>query len=148
MGVPANLSPDRPAAVPAEGRWEPRDGWLVGELDERHERHGAYRMWTRDGVLHAECTFDHGSLHGMHTTYHPDGTIASQADWVRGEMQNSVFFRSAAPTPEPFPAAPSVWSVRYYARGSNTTVRYFLRDGTECSSDGRPCNTGRNTSDL
>lgn len=36
--------------------------------------------------------------------------------------------------------APAVWCVRYYSRDGRThyTVRYFLRDGSECGPDGKP----------
>lgn len=142
MGFPANSPPARPDSVPAEARWEPRDPgfeWLLGGFDRAARRHGAYRLWTRDGVLHGECTYEHDLVHGVYTTFHPDGSIASQADWDRGVLLDSVFFRSVAHSREPFPqVARDVWSVRYYTRDGRTnyTIRYFLRDATECGPDG------------
>ncbi|HEX5058172.1 MAG TPA: hypothetical protein VFV99_02375 [Kofleriaceae bacterium] len=151
MGSPENSPPDRPRTVPEDARWDPKDPgfeWIAGGLDADGRRHGTYRSWTRDGVLHGESNYVHGKVHGKNLNYHPDGTVASEADWVMGLILDSVFFRSDAPTPEPFAqAAPNVWSVRYYTKDGKTnyTIRYFLRDGTECGPDGnllppRPAN--------
>ena len=130
--------------MPIEARWDPKDAgfeWVLGGIDADGKRHGTYRSWTRDGVLHGECSYDHGKVHGTNRNFHPDGTIASEATWVSGVIMDSAFFRSDAPSPEPFAqAAPNVWSVRYYTRDGKTnfTIRYFLRDGTECGPDGKP----------
>jgi len=151
MGSPENSPPDRPRTVPDDARWDPKDPgfeWVAGGLDAEGRRHGKYRSWTRDGVLHGESSYLHGKVHGKNLNYHPDGSVASEADWVMGLILDSVFFRSDAPTTEPFAqAAPNVWSVRYYTKDGKTnyTIRYFLRDGTECGPDGnllpaRPAN--------
>lgn len=142
MGNPENSPPARPRTIPEGARWDPRDPgfeWVLGELDAEGRRHGTYRSWTRDGVLHGESNYVHGKVHGKNVNFHPDGTVASEADWVMGLILDSVFYRSDAPTTEPFAqAAPNVWSVRYYTRDGKTnyTIRYFLRDGTECGPDG------------
>lgn len=142
MGNPENSPPARPDEVPPEARWDPRDAgfeWVLGALDAEGRRHGMYRCWTRDGRLHGECNYVHGKVHGKNVNFHPDGTVASEADWVMGVILDSAFYRSDAPTTEPFAqAAPNVWSVRYYTRDGRTnyTIRYFLRDGTECGPDG------------
>jgi hypothetical protein len=144
MARPDNSVPSRPASVPAEARWDPKEPgfeWVHGELDAEGRRHGAFRSWTRDGALHGESHYDHGRVHGKNINFHPDGTVASEADWVEGVIFDSVFHRSAAPTQEPFAqAAPNVWSVRYYTRDGKTnyTIRYFARDGSECGPDGQP----------
>ncbi|HEY6039622.1 MAG TPA: hypothetical protein VIV58_35320 [Kofleriaceae bacterium] len=144
MARPDNSVPPRPTSVPAEARWDPKEPgfeWVHGELDAEGRRHGAFRSWTRDGALHGESHYDHGRVHGKNINFHPDGTIASEADWVEGVIMDSVFHRSAAPTTEPFAqAAPNVWSVRYYTRDGKTnyTIRYFARDGSECGPDGQP----------
>lgn len=142
MGKPDNSPPGRPRTVPAEARWDPKDpafAWIVGGVDDEGRRHGTYRSWTRDGVLHGECGYDHGKVHGKNINFHPDGTVASEGDWVDGVLMDSVFHRCAVPSSEPFAqAAANVWSVRYYTRDGKTnyTIRYFLRDGTECGPDG------------
>jgi hypothetical protein len=142
MGSPDNSAPPRPSSVPLEARWDPKDAgfeWVLGGADSEGRRHGLYRSWTRDGRLHGECTYEHGKVHGTNRNFHPDGTVASEATWVAGVIMDSAFFRSDAPTTEPFAqAAPEVWAVRYYTRDGTTnyTIRYFLRDGTECGPDG------------
>lgn len=144
MGKPDNSPPARPSTVPEDARWDPKDPgfeWIVGAIDSEGRRHGLYRSWTRDGVLHGECSYEHGKVHGKNINFHPDGTIASEADWVNGTIMNSAFYRCASPSPEPFAqAAPNVWSVRYLTRDGKTNyaIRYFLRDGTECGPDGKP----------
>ncbi|HUS27845.1 MAG TPA: hypothetical protein VMZ53_05035, partial [Kofleriaceae bacterium] len=142
MGNPENSPPVRPTTVAEDARWDPKDPgfeWVSGVLDSDGRRHGLYRSWTRDGVLHGECTYDHGKVHGKNINFHPDGTVASEAEWQHGVIMNSAFYRSEAPSPEPFAqAAPNVWSAKYYTRDGKTnyTIRYFLRDGTECGPDG------------
>ena len=142
MGNPENSPPARPGTVPEAARWDPKDPgfeWVLGTVDGDGRRHGAYRSWTRDGRLHGESHYVHGKVHGKNINYHPDGTVASEADWVMGVILDSVFYRCDTPTSEPFAqAGPNVWSVRYYTRDGRTnyTIRYFLRDGTECGPDG------------
>lgn len=144
MGSPDNSAPPRPPGVPVEARWDPKDAgfeWVLGGVDADGKRHGTYRSWTRHGVLHGECSYEHGKVHGTNRNFHPDGTIASEAAWAFGVIMDSAFFRCSAPSHEPFAqAAPNVWSVRYYTRDGKTnyTIRYFLRDGTECGPDGNP----------
>jgi hypothetical protein len=144
MASPDNSAPPRPASVPAEARWDPKEPgfeWVTGAIDAEGRRHGLHRSWTRDGRLHGECSYDHGRVHGKNINFHPDGTVASEATWVNGLIMDSVFYRSDAPTTEPFAqAAPGVWSVRYYTRDGKTnyTIRYFARDGSECGPDGKP----------
>jgi hypothetical protein len=142
MGNPENSPPARPRGVPDDARWDPKDPgfeWVAGLVDEEGRRHGPYRSWTREGVLHGESNYVHGKVHGKNLNYHPDGTVASEADWVMGLILDSVFYRSDNPTTEPFAQAnANVWSVRYYTRDGKTnyTIRYFMRDGTECGPDG------------
>ena len=144
MAKPENSAPPRPPAVPAAARFEPAEPgfeWVVGALDAEGRRHGTYRSWTRTGVLHGECRYDHGHVHGKNINFHPDGTIASEAEWVDGVVMDSAFYRSDGPTTEPFAqAAANVWAVRYYTRDGKTnyTIRYFARDERECGPDGEP----------
>ena len=104
MGSPENLSPPRPPTVPGGARWEPgkQPGfeWKLGAIDADGKKHGIYRSWTREGVLHAESTYLHNELHGKNLNFHPDGTVASEADWVHGVIMDSVYYRSEHPTTE------------------------------------------------
>jgi hypothetical protein len=142
MGNPENSPPARPRGVPEDARWDPKDPgfeWVVGRVDDEGRRHGPYRSWTREGVLHGESNYVHGKVHGKNLNFHPDGSVASEADWVMGLILDSVFYRSDNPTTEPFAqAGANVWSVRYYTRDGKTnyTIRYFMRDGSECGPDG------------
>ncbi|MDB4957269.1 MAG: putative thioredoxin [Myxococcales bacterium] len=144
MGQPDNSTPPHPPGVPADARWDVKDGgfeWSSGACDSEGRRHGAFRRWTRAGVPYGEMNFEHGKRHGKTITYHPDGTVASEADWAFGVIMDSALFRSDGPSPEAFTAAaPNVWSVRYYTRDGKTnyTIRYFTRDGAECGPDGNP----------
>lgn len=144
MASPDNSPPPRPRSVPDDARWDPKEPgfeWVRGALDDDGRRHGPQRSWNRDGALHGECTYDHGKVHGTDLNFHPDGTISSKAEWVHGVIMDSVFFRSEAPTTEPFAqAAAAVWSVHYYTRDGRTnyTIRYFTKAGTECGPDGNP----------
>jgi hypothetical protein len=145
MARPGNCQPTRPGTVPTEARWDPGRGpgfeWKLGALDTAGRKHGPYRSWTHDGVLHAETRYEHGDIHGPSKTFHPDGTVSSEAEWVRGVIMDSVHYRSDHATSEPFPhVAPGVWSVRYYTRDGRTnyTIRYFTHHGIECGPDGRP----------
>jgi hypothetical protein len=144
MAAPDNTPPRRPTSVPVDARWDHAAAgfeWSHGDLDSDARRHGSYRSWTRAGALHGECEYDHGVVHGKNITYHPDGTVASEADWVRGVIMDSVFHRCGGPSPEPFAqAVPSVWSVRYCTRDGKTnyTIRYFAQGGNECGPDGKP----------
>ena len=60
MGNPENSPPARPPKVPDEARWDPKDPgfeWVLGGVDDDGRRHGNYRSWTRDGVLHGESNY-------------------------------------------------------------------------------------------
>jgi antitoxin component YwqK of YwqJK toxin-antitoxin module len=144
MASPANMPMPRPSSVPAEARWDPKDvgfEWVVGVLDDAGERHGHYKSWNRDGLLHGECDYVHGKLVGKNINYHPDGTVSSVGDYADGVCRDCLFYRSEHPTTEPFgEAGKNVWSMGFYSREGKTnyTIRYFTRDGTEVGSDGEP----------
>jgi hypothetical protein len=144
MTSPTNTPRKRPRSLPADARWDPDlpgFEWQQGALDAEGRRHGAYRSWDGDGVLHGACWYEHGKLHGANTTYHADGSVASVGEWVDGTCMDAVYYRCDAPTAEPFPeAAPNVRSVRYCTRDgkSNYTIRYFDGSGAEVGPDGEP----------
>jgi hypothetical protein len=145
VGRPDNSVPARPPQVPSEARWDPGKApgfeWKLGGVDDAGRKHGLYRSWTREGVLHAETMYEHGDIHGTNKNFHPDGSVSSEATWIRGVIMDSVCYRSDHATSERFAhAAANVWSVRYYTRDGKTnyTIRYFTRDGVECGPDGHP----------
>src|ERR1700683_5576569 len=100
MASPDHSPPPRPRSVPADARWDPKDPgfeWVVGAVDGDGRRHGGYRSWNRDGLLRGTCDYDHGIVHGKNINLHPDGSVASEADWIAGTIMDSVFFRSDVP---------------------------------------------------
>jgi len=135
MGSPDNTDLPRPPTVPAEARWDVEHvgyEWLAGALDDDGKKHGLYRSWTKDGVLHGECTYVHGTLHGSNKNFHPDGSLSSDGDWRDGVLLDCVYHRGATPSPEPWPddVGPNVTSVRYESADGkvNRTIRYFAGD--------------------
>ena len=142
MSSPANTPRRRPAGLPADARWEPAlPGFEQGALDAEGRRHGPYRSWSAEGVLHRACGYEHGVLHGASTTYHPDGSLASEVEWSAGTRMSAVHHRCDGPTPEPFPpAGPKVRSVGCYTRDgrSDYTTRYLDAAGREVGPDGEP----------
>jgi hypothetical protein len=144
MTSPSNTPRHRPRSLPADARWEPEHPgfeWQQGALDAEGRRHGAYRSWNADGVLHGACWYEHGVLHGANTSYHPDGSVSSVGEWVDGTCMNAVYYRCDGPTTEPFPeGGPNVRSVRSYTRDgrSSYTIRYFDESGAEVGPDGQP----------
>lgn len=144
MSSPSNTPRRRPGSLPPDARWDPEHPgfeWRQGGFDAEGQRHGAYRSWTADGVLHGSCWYEHGALHGANTHYHPDGSVASVGEWVSGTCMDAVYHRCDGPTTEPFPeAGPPVRSVRYCTRDgkANYTIRYFDAAGAEVGPDGAP----------
>src|SRR5262249_37072956 len=139
---PANMPMPRPASVPADARWDPKDvgfEWVVGAVDADGKRHGHYKFWNRDGVLHGESDYVDGKLLGKNINYHPDGAVSSAGEYVDGTCRDCLFYKSDHPTTEPFGAAgKNVWSIGYYSRDGKTnyTIRYFTRGGVEVGPDG------------
>src|SRR3569832_1344737 len=78
MARPDNSVPPRPASVPAEARWDPKEPgfeWEHGELDAEGRRHGAFRSWPRGGALrHEERRDAHGEALSI-AKYRPDGSL-------------------------------------------------------------------------
>jgi hypothetical protein len=79
----------RPAGLPDDARWDPGKTpgfeWKQGSLDADGKRHGLYRSWTRDGVLHAETSWEHGKRHGPNKNFHPDGSVSSVGERALAE---------------------------------------------------------------
>jgi len=144
MAQPDNMPIARPRGLPADARWDPKDAgfeWVLGPVDSEGKRHGPYRFWNRDGVLHGDSTYEHGKVQGKNLNYHPDGSLASEGEWIDDLCRDCVFYRSDKPSPEPWPeSGDKVRSVRYYSRDGkvNYTIRFFDADGVEVGQDGEP----------
>ena len=142
MGSPDHAEISRPPSVPEDARWDTEHAgyeWQQGALDDAGKKHGPYRSWTQDGVLHGECAYVHGTLHGSNKNFHPDGTLSSDGDWRDGVLFDCVYHRCATSSPEPWPAdaGPNVTSVRYESSDgkANRTIRYFA-DDVEVAANG------------
>lgn len=142
-------TPTRPAGVPDEAIWvEKERTWQLGTSDKRgvikkvQVPVGEWRYWRADGTLVCVAGFDsEGRQHGMLERYHNDGTLASRGQWKHGSRHGHfVYFNSENETDECFPAADEVWRYEFdsTANWQEENKHWFLKDGTECTSDGRP----------
>jgi hypothetical protein len=140
-------TPKRPTSVPAEAQWNPsEEEWQLGSSAPQKRGDplavGEWRYWRKDGALACVAQYDeHGALNGINTRYHPDGTLASQGEWRHGSrFGHFVFVQSEHDTPEPYPEDDGSWRVEFDAttNWSEENKRFFLKDGSECTSTGRP----------
>ena len=143
-------STSRPTSVPREATWNTEENeWQLGVLrrTNRSEPHptGEWRYWRADGSLACIAQFDdEGAQDGTTPRWHPDGTLASRGEWRQGDrFGRFVFMQSEHPTPEVYPEDKRTWRVEFDAVNSwsEEYERFFLRDGTECTSFGRPLST-------
>ncbi|MBX9949999.1 MAG: hypothetical protein K2Y39_12595 [Candidatus Obscuribacterales bacterium] len=141
--------PTRPAGVPDEAVWVEKDNeWQLGVFDKRGVIKsvkvpvGEWRYWRSDGTLVCLANFDaEGRPHGILERYHPDGSLASRGEWKNGNRNGRfVYFNSEIESEEHFPAASRVWRYEFdsTANWHEENRHWFLKDGTECTSDGRP----------
>ncbi|MBN2492961.1 MAG: hypothetical protein JXR96_00115 [Deltaproteobacteria bacterium] len=140
-------SPPRPDSVPEQARWDPDPSdpgfeWVLGEVDQDGERHGRYKFWNREGVLHGTCTYVHGKIEGVNENYHPDGSISSRGEWRDGVLYDCDYFRAECESPEPWPAqaGDEVREVRYLSTDgkANDSIQYFDEHGEQVGMDGEP----------
>lgn len=139
----SDAAPPRPESLPESARWDPEhEGfeWVEGEVDAEGERHGEYRSWTREGVLHGKCTYEHGKVVGRNENYHPDGSVSSSGEWRDGVLYDCNYYRPQGESPEPWPAdaGEAVMRVCYVSADgkSNRTIRYYDGDDNEVGMDG------------
>lgn len=141
-------TPTRPAGVPDEAVWVEKDQeWQLG----KHERRGVikkvevpvgkWRYWRKDGSLCCIATLDsEGRPDGIVERYHNDGTLAYRGEWKQGNRRGHfVYYQSENQTEEDYPAHHKTWRYEFdsTANWSEENTRWFLKDGTECTSDGR-----------
>lgn len=139
----------RPASVPEQATWNPQDKvWesgtsgQTGVIKKRTFAVGEWRYWRADGSLRCIANFDDkGNQHGKVETYHPDGTLASSGNWHQGNRQGHfVFIQSDADTDQSYPASYDTWRCEFEATSNweSSNEIWFLKDGTRCTSTGRP----------
>jgi antitoxin component YwqK of YwqJK toxin-antitoxin module len=54
------------------------------------KRHGARRMWYKDGTLASEFHYIDDVLHGLARTWHEDGTLEFECNYVDGQPDGDV----------------------------------------------------------
>jgi hypothetical protein len=141
----AAAGPARPPAdVPEAAIWNAADDcWEHGALDERGCKQGPWRSWRADGTLLGEGAFVDHDLHGANRRYHPDGSLASEGQWVRGVMRAVRFFATPGPTDPPRLRQGGAATVRTDQLVDDAgvrvvTIRCFDADGRERDPLGVP----------
>ena len=141
--------PKRPSCVPPEAVWSSQEReWQLGKSITRGKKRkqecpvGEWRYWRADGSLCCVANFDNeGFQDGVLERFHNDGTLASSGVWKKGSrFGHFVFVRSENPSDENYPSNAETWRYEFdsQANWEEKNMRWFLKDGTECTSDGRP----------
>lgn len=133
----------RPAAVPAEARWNVQDKeWELGTIDGKGDRQGGFTYWRMDGTVVNQCLFIEGVPQGIFLRYHENGEISQKGFFVNGEIfGDRIYYRSKAKTTENFPGgcAPSVWKMIFsYMNNQITKQSCFDEAGLEVLPGGEP----------
>jgi hypothetical protein len=139
-------TPKRPDSVPSEAVWIAEENeWQIGtEMRGNSAPRGECKVWREDGSLAGTHTLDDkGRLHGVNTRYHPDGTVASRGEWSEGERAGAFMFQqSEKATPEAYEGTDRTWRYEFIGDGyDQNDERWFAKDGTPITSDGRPLAT-------
>ncbi|SDU36826.1 toxin-antitoxin system YwqK family antitoxin [Halopseudomonas salegens] len=139
--------PQRPLNIPSDAQWNASDQmWQLGQSRPRENDDpalvGERRYWYEDGSMAGIEYFDEeGQLNGTSTWYHPDGTLASQGEFRNGlRFGHFIEMQSENETPHYYTEDERTWRVEFDAtkNWSEENIVYFLKDGTECTSTGRP----------
>lgn len=144
--------PKRPQSVPTEAVWSSGEReWQLGKSITKGSKRkqacpiGEWRYWRADGSLCCVANFNNeGFQDGLTERFHNDGTLASSGVWKNGSrFGHFVFVRSENPTEENYPSNAETWRYEFdsQANWEEKNMRWFLQDGTECTSDGRPLET-------
>ncbi|MBY0548282.1 MAG: hypothetical protein K2W95_13385 [Candidatus Obscuribacterales bacterium] len=138
--------PIRPVDVPADASWNAEEKeWQLGASSKRGKKTfpiGDWIYWAAEGYIICKAHFDNeGNVDGVVERFHPDGTLASRGEWKNGRHHGHfVHWRCATESPEPYSADSRTWRYEYDSKANweENNPRWFLADGTECTSDGRP----------
>jgi hypothetical protein len=144
--------PKRPAHVPPEAVWSSSEAeWQLGEtitIGKKRKAQcavGEWRYWRADGTLCCIANFNkEGFQDGILERFHNDGTLASSGVWKNGSRAGHfVYCRSENPSDENYPSNFETWRYEFdsNANWEEHNLRWYLKDGTECTSDGRPLDT-------
>ena len=137
--------PKRPANVPADAFWNSEEKeWQRGPKSNHKKPHpiGRWEYWRADGTLCCIANMDdEGRLEGMCERFHEDGTLAWGGPYKAGHRHGHfVHIQSKNPTSEHYPANKRTWRHEFdsNANWEEHNLRWFLEDGTECTSSGKP----------
>jgi len=95
--------PARPPSVPPEAVFSAEtDSWEIGERAADGRRRGLCTFYRADGALYLRGHFEAGVEHGPFSMFHPDGTVAREGTYARGELDGDlVAYASPSPTTVP-----------------------------------------------
>ncbi|MDX2108063.1 MAG: hypothetical protein SFY67_16830 [Candidatus Melainabacteria bacterium] len=142
--------PRRPANLPKEAKWNSSDEcWQLGKYSNKPKFKnvgvGEWRYWAKEGHLCCIANFnDEGAQDGITERFHPDGTSANRGEWKNGSRHGHfVYTRCKGESNEDYLASYDTWRYEFDSENnwSESNERWYLEDGTECTSDGRPLAT-------
>lgn len=137
----------RPQGVPTEAIWNKEDKlWQFGAFSTNFKKKqvpsGRWQYWSENGTLVCIAHFDEdGRYDGSIECFHPDGSLASRGFWKSGSRcGHFVFIRTEGETSQAYPASYQTWRYEFdsNANWEERDEHWYLKDGTECTSDGRP----------
>jgi hypothetical protein len=138
------VSPERPASVPSEARYDPElPGWELVARGPSGERDGERRQYRDDGTLACIDRFEAGRRVGEFSLFHPNGDLLGRGAYVDDRLDGTLFrFASPAPGGEPLRSCcvpPSAVEMRAeYRRGRLLDEVYYDAEGRPLASDGTP----------
>jgi len=142
---PDAQTPNRPAAVPAVGVWNPEVGkWEVSPRDAHGVRNGEYLQYRDDGTLYSRARFVEDRQDGPFVIYNRDGSVAREGQYVAGQIDGTVTaYASESPEGEPLrkccvPPGAARLCERFRA-GHFLVEVFYDREGRAILSDGRLC---------
>ncbi|MBN8661037.1 MAG: hypothetical protein J0M35_11780 [Candidatus Obscuribacter phosphatis] len=136
----------RPKGVPDAATWNKDDKlWQLGAFSPKFKKKqvpsGQWHYWSKIGSLVCVAHFDeNGSYDGSIECFHPDGSLASRGFWKNGSRcGHFVFIRCEGETDQAYPANHETWRYEFdsNANWEEHDEHWYLKDGTECTSDGR-----------
>jgi hypothetical protein len=138
------VSPERPASVPSEARYDPElPGWELVAYGPSGERDGERRQYRDDGTLACIDRFEAGRRVGELTLFHPNGELLGRGAYVDDRLEGTLFrFASDAPGGEPLRSCcvPSgaVELRAEYRHGRLLDEVYYDGEGRPLGRDGTP----------
>ncbi len=141
--------PTRSPGIPEDATWDGKENiWQLGEYKGQGKKRvpvGRWSYWTEQGHLVCIANYDdQGRQHGLIERFHPDGSLASRAEWENGNRHGHfVFIRGNGDSNESYPGGYATWRFEFdsFCNWEEENLHWYLEDGTECTSDGRPLDT-------